>query len=583
MKNYFYRSTIIFLSFVFFVALYAEQNSEDYETPEYNSLLYYEVFPLDIRSATVDDWENFYFLSAEQIKKLSSSTLSEKSDLYKIGLDSATVEELLPYITTDLGSIYLLTRAVNQENKHDYSSYVATSEKLFFSFKNSRFGFLAQKDAGETNCLDYKNWFFQQKELPYISNVIFGSYKMRLGQGIVFGDRYANTISALSTQSPIVSSDKIAPYTSFTEQWYLHGLTFTGKIANFSFSPYYSKSKLDINLKNDSISSFDESGYHDKSSPTTNFEILGLYSQWTTDYLGIGYNTADFSFGKPFYDNEKAQKYQAHALDFRYKLGNSIYFSEYAEIDDKTAKLFGLKTTHDNLTQTLIYRNYQKGLPTYLGRPVSQTTSFDNQKGIYYGCLWEPIAKFKLNFYLDLWETPETSNEAEMPLSGQEYLIWARYQSKRNYFSIEYKNQEKGQLLSTDKIGDQKISNYKIDFHHELNKYWKFKIRYNYRIFQETESQSGYLTYGEIIFRLKKLSLHHRICYYNSNTLVYMYQQGVDGTMLTSSYKGEDIYYYFLASSKILPLTKLQVKYSNYRTKTKSKEFTFQLQLSKNF
>ena len=101
---------------------------------------------------------------------------------------------------------------------------------------------------------------------------------MRLGQGIVFGDRYANTISALSTQSPIVSSDKIAPYTSFTEQWYLHGLTFTGKIANFRFSPYYSKSKLDINLKNDSISSFDESGYHDKSSPTTNLEILGLYS-----------------------------------------------------------------------------------------------------------------------------------------------------------------------------------------------------------------------------------------------------------------------------------------------------------------
>ena len=79
----------------------------------------------------------------------------------------------------------------------------------------------------------------------------------------------------------------------------------------------------------------------------------------------------------------------------------------------------------------------------------------------------------------------------------------ARYQSKRNYFSIEYKNQEKEQLLSTDKIGDQKISNYKIDFHHELNKYWKFKTRYNYRIFQETEPQSGYLTYGEIIFRLK--------------------------------------------------------------------------------
>ncbi len=583
MKKLSYKCILTIFTLAIFVSLNAEENSETYETPEYNSLLYYEVFPLDIRSATSEDWQNFYFLTENQIKKLSSSTLNKKSDLYKIGLDSATVEELLPYITTDLGSIYLLTRTVDQENKHEYSSYIATSEKLFVSFKNSRLGLLAQKDAGETNSLDYKNWFFQQKRLSHIFNIILGSYKMRLGQGIVFGDRYANTISALSTQSPIVSTGRIAPYTSFTEQWYLHGATFTGEIGNFRFSPYYSKSELDINLKNDSISSFDESGYHATASPTTDLKITGIYSQWTNDYLEIGYNIADFSFGKPFLDKDKSQEYQAHSVDFRYKLENSVYFSEYAKIDEKSAKVFGMKTTHENLTQTLIYRDYEKELPTYLGRPVSQTTNFANQRGIYYGCLWEPIAHFKINFYLDLWKTPKTSNEAEMPLSGQELLIWARYQSKKRYFSLKYSIQEKEQLLSTDKIGDQRISDYKIDFHREINRFWKFKSRYNYRIFQEDEIQSGYLTYAEIIFRLKKLSLHNRICYYNSNTLVYMYQQGVDGTMLTSSYKGDDVYYYFLISSKILSFTKFQVKYSDYLTKTDSKELTIQLLLSKNF
>ena len=560
-----------------------EADEETYQTAEQSSLLFYQLFPLDARYATEQDWQDFYFLSKEQIQKLTSANIQKKADLQKIRINPAIKEKLLPYLTFTSGSIYFLSRLIDQQKYHHITSYLHHSEKLFATYKNSRLGVLIQKDAGETDHNDYQNWFFQQKNLPYFSNIIAGSYQMRLGQGIVFGNRLSTTISALSTQSPIATANKISPYTSFTEQWFLHGGTFTTDIHCWHLTPYYSQTKLDINLKDGAISSFDESGLHLEDSPTTTLKTTGLYSQWAIPSLQVGYNRCQFEFDKPFLDELKSQSYQVHSLDFRYQLGQTDYFGEFAQADEKNAKVVGLKTDHHNLCQTLIWRDFEKSFPTYLGKPITQTSSFDNQQGVYYGSLWKPQKKIKINFYLDLWKTPQTSSEADMPLSGQEILLRSQYSGKKHHLSLQYKAQKKEQLLSSDQIGDQETKDYKLEYHLSLGKFFKIKSRYNYRTFHEQEHKYGHLSFAELGFRHRLFSLISRAAYYKAKTPVYMYQQGVDGTMLTSAFSGEDLFYYFLANCQIIPHTKLQLKYSNYHQKKESQEITAQILLSKQF
>ncbi len=582
------RWLLVVVLLCFLQPLPAEESAEEmdeqtYQTDQHNSLLFYELFPLDARYASRKQWQDFYFLSQEQIDKLSNANIKKEFDLKKIGINPQTLENLLPYLTFNSGSIYLLSRVIDQQKYHENQSYLSHSQKLFFHYKNSRMGFLLQKDAGETDHLDYKNWFFQQTDFPYLTNIILGSYKLRTGQGIIFGNRLSQTISSLSTRSPIATSTQISPYTSFTEQWYLHGGTFTAKLGKLHLSPYYSQSQLDVNLTGDSISSFDESGLHLEDSPITTLTTSGVYSQWVTDRLELGYNATEFAFDRPFLDESQSQSYQVHSFDFRYQPENTAYFGEVAQADGKSGQVYGIKNKHSDLHQTIIYRNFEKNLPTHMGKPITQTNSFDNQKGIYYGALWLPVQNFKLNFYLDIWQTPQTSDEAQMPLSGQEMLFWGRYSSPKQYFSLQYKNQKKEQLLTSQEIGDQIICDYKADYHLHLGRLFKIKTRYNYRTYQETSHQSGYLTYAELGFRHWLCSIIGRATYYKAKTPVYMYQQGVDGTMLTTAFSGEDLFYYLLITSKILPNTKLQLKYSDYYKKTQRQELTAQILYSQKF
>ncbi len=576
---------LLILLLIFAQILVAEEESEEetYETSEYSSLLFYELFPLDARYASKKDWQNFYFLDDEQIGKLSAVKIEDKADLKKAGLAPNVVAELLPYLSFNSGSIYFLARLIDQQKYHDIPNHLHHSEKIFGSYKNSRFGFLLQKDAGETSHLDYRNWFFQQKNLPYISNIVLGSYKIRLGQGVVFGERFATTISALSTKSPIVSASKISPYTSFSEQWYMHGASVTAGVKSLHLTPYYSKTDLDVNLQNDSISSFDESGLHLHPSPTASLKTVGLYTQWISDAFDLGYNRAEVKFGKPFLDRQKSQSYQINSVDFRFRLENTDYFGEIAEADEKLGKVLGVRTIYENLHQTLIYREFEKNLPTYMGKPITQSNSYDNQKGLYYGALWKPLPRLKFNFYLDVWKTPETSAQAQMPLSGQELLVRGHYSAPRQLVSLQYKNQKKEQLFSDDEIGDQKICDYKADYHLMLGRFFKIKTRYNYRTCQEIQHKFGYLTYSELGFRQSVFALIARAVYYNAGTPVYMYQQGVDGTMLTSAFTGEDLFYYFLTNCKLHKCVNLQLKYSNYYKKTDAQEVVAQLLVNRTF
>ena len=148
---------------------------------------------------------------------------------------------------------------------------------------------------------------------------------------------------------------------------------------------------------------------------------------------------------------------------------------------------------------------------------------------------------------------------------------------------MQYKEQKKEQLLSSDQIGDQKTYDYKVDYHLNLGKFFKIKTRYNYRTYAEEQHKFGHLTYAELGFRHRLFSLIARTAYYKAKTPVYMYQQGVDGTMLTSAFSGEDVFYYFLANCQIVPNTKLQLKYSNYHQKIESQDITAQILLSKQF
>lgn len=593
-------SRIIIILLLIFSVLSAEDSEEklfSFEDETYHAtelsdfLQNIKNSPLNINTADAEELSRIPWLSEIDISKIiayrNSHRISNLNELFKTGLNAVTIGELQEYVT--FGSSIEIkaeqtSRAEFHQAKQHYPSTIKYFQKTLINLNEFNFGFISQKDEGETDPFDHYSYFAEYNAKNSLNKLLIGKYRLALGQGILFAPKLGMSKSGAATNVPVKKFKPIKPYTSSYEIWELEGAAANVKIANINLIPFVSKTSLSANLDTLSqITSFNESGLHldDEKKNNVTEIVYGLASKysWLDHSFGLNFTTNRMDHN--FKDPNRKSEYSAISADFIFNKSSFPAFGEFAYSQEKRAGVLGYNFGENVLRHLLLFRYYEKGFPTWHGNPFSSQSRFDNEVGLYYGMTIIPFERTKINCYFDVWSFPETRYFEKMPTVGSEQYIQLerRFNTNSLRFTVQHKDKEKYISLDESKIRDFERTTIRADWWQNILNF-RFKTRCELvteYLSNEKIHKAGILAYEEIKYKINKLTLLALIAVYHSDVLHYMYEHNVDGIMQNSVLKGDGAYSYFLCKYNLFTNLELQFKISDSWNESDKLKLYFQI------
>ncbi|MCF7884472.1 MAG: helix-hairpin-helix domain-containing protein [Candidatus Cloacimonetes bacterium] len=537
--------------------------------------------PLNINTASKNDLLQLPWLSEQDIDLIISfrekTEIISSKQLAEIGIDEITISDISDYIifaAKEKVKIQNQTRVEFNEAKEDYPSTAKYFQRTKAEYGKFQAGFLSQKDEGETDPVDFYSYYMQYQNSGFLQNLVLGKFRIALGQGLVFAPKLGMSKSAAATSVPVKRYNSIKPYTSSFEIWDLQGIAGELKLSKFRIIPFVSVNDFSANLDSTkAITSFNETGFHFDESKKNNVQekLFGTAIQYEKESFEIGTGFSRFNFDHDFADSSNSG-YSAGNLYFMINNNGYPIFAEAALIDDKFGALAGMKFGENKLRQLLVFRWYQKDIPTWHGNAFSSQSNFDNETGLYYGITIIPAKRNKINAYFDVWSFPKTRYFEKMPTVGSEqFLQWESHFSTQSIrLTLQHKFKEKYISLDEAKIRDYERTLIRFDWWQKLHDF-TFKTRGEFvseYLAEEKVYTSGFLFYEQLKLKLEKLELIGQLTFYKSDTSPfkvkhYVYENNVDGIMQNSVVSGDGINSYLLAKYHISSNFEIQMKISD--------------------
>lgn len=331
--------------------------------------LYYD--PLDLNTATEEDFEKLIFLTEFQIYSLVKyrQKFGKYKTIYELqyvdGIDPMTLKNILPFVkissseekqSTSIGKILTYGRhsvmgryqrllqeksgylpiadSILAENP-DKSRYLGSPDKFYmrynYQYKDKLYyGLIAEKDDGEQFLngaqkygFDYYSGHFQINDIGVFKKIIVGDYIAQFGQGLTMwsGMSFGKTSS---TTNIIKKARGVNKYSSVNESAFLRGQATSLQFGRFEFTEFVSYKSIDgsVSITSDStfedeeqyISSFLESGYHRTPSEIAKRKTIKEFiSGGNVNYSGnnfrIGATGVFYSFSDSLQPNSQAYRY----------------------------------------------------------------------------------------------------------------------------------------------------------------------------------------------------------------------------------------------------------------------------------
>lgn len=557
-----------------------------HQTELFGKLTKIKISPLNINDVSKKELEIFPWLSEKDIKNilayLRTNSIKKISDLEKAGINKITISEIEPYFQvkrvlnpTFSNSI----RAEYQQAKADLPSTVKYLQKTIINYSNFNFGFISQKDEGERNPFDFYSYYAEYCQQN--KHFILGKYRVFLGQGILFAPKLGISKSAAATYGAFKQSDTIRPYTSSYEIWELQGVAFDYKFSNLKLTAFGSHNSLSANISDNKITSFNQSGNHLDPNKKDNVieTILGSALSYNYKNIKLGIYAIKQKFDLEI--DGKNNNYLAIGTDFNIFTNDYPLFGEIAYADKKVAMILGNKWGDNQIRQLLVFRYYQKDFPTWHGKPFSAQSSFDNERGIYYGITYIARSNLRFNIYFDVWQHPETRFWEKMPTSCNEQLFQLEYKHQYNSFRLRIQNRNKEKYITVveSKIRDVTRTVYRFDWSNDQSSFsLKHRLEYTYEyIVNEKIFEKGYLVFSQLSYKSSIFQLIFRIAAYNTDVLIYMYENNVDGIMQNRIFSGDGFYAFGLTKIKLNSKVELQAKISNILSESDNLKLYLQL------
>ena len=311
----------------------------------YEDLNYFLNNPLNLNTATQEDFERLQILNDFQIRSLLDYVKKngQMLSIYELqlvyGFTIADVNRILPFVSVseikaDDGfrirnalkygnhQLFLRGQEVIEEQvgysaisdsdllESPNSRYLGSSYKIYtkykYNYKNKIYwGFTAEKDPGEEffsgnnkNGFDYYSAHLQLNNFGFVKTLTLGDFEAKFGQGLVLWSdmSMSKTPYVLNIRK---KAQGLKKYSSTNENVFMRGAGTTISVKNIDFTVFYSKKKIDANITDSidneiaSVSSFQNSGYHSVPSEIIDKDAIG------EQIMGgnISYNHSKFKIG----------------------------------------------------------------------------------------------------------------------------------------------------------------------------------------------------------------------------------------------------------------------------------------------
>ncbi|NNE25642.1 MAG: helix-hairpin-helix domain-containing protein [Saprospiraceae bacterium] len=405
---------------------------------------------------------------------------------------------------------------------------------------NLRYGFIAEKDAGEPFMQSAKDLGFDYLTFhaylrdysDKIKTIALGDYSLSLGQGLIEHNAFGAGKSAFVTN--IKKGGRIIrPYSSVLENGFYRGVATTiSPIENIELSVFASSTKRDGNvLLSDTIegassailfSSLQESGNHRtvneiEDKDAVDLKTIGATLKYKSKGWSLAFNNlnhyfaADLGRSNALYNLYRFQGDQLsnYSLDFSYRLRNYNFFGELAmDSGGGTAMLMGALVSLDrSFNLAVLYRSYSENYNALNPNSFGESTSFTNENGLYLGISYNLSKRWRFNAYVDIWQHPWIRFTINKPSDGIEYVARLDYFVKRKFNAyVQFLYERKLDNLSTDDIitvADNQVRHrLRWHFNTNVNKQLELRTRIEVSRFDNPlVTEWGYMVYQDIIFR----------------------------------------------------------------------------------
>lgn len=559
-------------------------------------IAYLKKDPLNLNTATSEDLQVFPFLTDLQINSLIRyrMALGKLVSIYELqavpSWDVATIQKLLPYVTTEApvalktavvswfngGESYLMMRAsriLEKARGFDTSlnnHYLGDRNRLFvryrYQYKNLlQYGLTADKDAGEQffkgaqkSGFDFYSAHLFARNIGLIKAIAIGDFTVNLGQGLVHWQSLAFKKSAevisIKRQSPVLK-----PYTSSGEFYFNRGAGITLNRGKMEATVFVSLRSIDANTFTDTTANELFSGFATSGLHRTAAEIADRQSVQQTSFGGnlnyqnsffkLGMNAVSYQFSKPLQKRDepynlysiKGDSWSNASVDYSLTSKNIHFFGE-AAVDAKLNKAFlngALISADSKIDVSILHRYIEKDYQSVYGNAFTENVLPVNENGVFAGVTIKPASFLNLKAYLDLFKFPWLKYRTDAPGSGQDYFLQLTYQPDKQFeIYTRYRNENK----TVNAPDDNAVTNYargrsrqnwRVHFAYNLNPKFTFRSRMD-MLWWDKEGQSpeqGFLFFVEGLLKpAPRFDAAIRMQYFETDSYdsrIYAYENDV--------------------------------------------------------
>lgn len=336
--------------------------------------------------------------------------------------------------------------------------------KLQYDYRNRLYwGLTAVKDAGEpfANNLNkgYDSYSFHLllKNWVFFETLAVGDYRVRTGEGLVFGSGFSMGKDFDITMSRQV----INKHTSTDEYYFMRGVAATMKWGDLCFSPFVSFRKMDASLdEKDRIEALKTDGYHrtwteyfrkgnvfnglygahlSYNRPHYKMGMTGYYQHWDHE----------FSTGTQLYKQyaPKGRTFWGLSVDYGVALGDWAFSGESAH----SGLYHGWATVNKLLYRPLpdlklfaLYRLYSYRYYAQYASAFSEGSKTQNESGFYFGAEYQPWRFVQLKAAFDYYYFPWPKYGLDHSSDGYQVRLQSEIrQNDRMRYSATYSFKKK--------------------------------------------------------------------------------------------------------------------------------------------
>jgi len=497
-----------------------------------------------------------------------------------------------------------------RESASPASRYVGSPDRLYARFRTSRpgdfsFGFTAEKDAGERFVwapnkkqygADFLSIHAQVLNKGKIKNLILGDFQAQFAQGLVLGSAFGIGKNAEAVTTIRRANIGFLPYTSLYEAGYFRGGAVSYSLTKrlvihgmFSSRWRDGNAVQDSTFETGSVSSLTYTGLHrtsneiEKQNTLQEQNIAGVinYKYKSLD-AGVIFHQTIFNVPiirtptpyNQYYFQGSQNTNASLFLNYAYK--NFSFFSEVAKTIGEgmgiATGIIGSLTS--SLDVALHFRKYDRDFQTFYSNALAESSTPQNESGMYWGWKYQFNKKYSFSGYLDLFKFPWLRFRSYSPSQGSEWLFRFNYKpSKGVYLFAQAREESKARNLSTDtnlyQTGVGIKRSYWINVDYVITPQLSFKTRAQFSSYKfGGNTTQGMMILQDVTWSYRKFSISGRYALFDTDDYdnrLYIYERDVWLAFSFPAYSGVGVRNYVLVQYTVSKKIDLWFRWAHVR------------------